>query len=433
MIKNGSGSGGWYLGSDFRNAYVPGVTALQGAGQVVALFEMDGYTPGDITKYEGLARLPNVPLQAIMVPPGPLFSPGVQNAEVTLDIEMVISMAPGLKEVLIVEGNDPPSIMNELAYPPPGSGVPLANQISSSFGLSSETNIEPQLIEMAVQGQTFFRHSGDAGAPAGGIGTDFSDFNYLTLCGGTELSMSNNGASWASEASWQHSTGEIDPKIAIPEYQKGMNMSANHGSTLYHNSPDVAMCADWIEVVDTTTDAKGNYTVTGNVEALAGTSAAAPLWAGFTALVNEQAAAQGKPTVGFLNPAIYAIGKGPLYTSCFHDITVGNNTNVNSDDLFFAVPGYDLCTGWGSPNGQNLIDALVGFAGPVFVDFNYTGTTQDGSYNHPFKTLAHGVNAVRTGGPIFIKTAGSSSETMTISKAMSINANGGAATVGVGH
>jgi hypothetical protein len=118
------------------------------------------------------------------------------------------------------------------------------------------------------------------------------------------------------------------------------------------------------------------------------------------------------------------------YTNCFHDITVGNNTNLNSDNLFFAAPGYDLCTGWGSPTGQNLIDALVGFAGPVLVDFNYTGTTQDGSYNHPFKTLAQGVNAVSTGRPIFIRSAGSISETMTISKPLTITANGGAATVG---
>ena len=90
-----------------------------------------------------------------------------------------------------------------------------------------------------------------------------------------------------------------------------------------------------------------------------GTSYAAPLWAGFAALVNEEAAANGQPPVGFLNPALYALGKSADYTNCFHDITVGNNATPSSGGLFPAVPGYDLCTGWGSPNGSNLIYALA--------------------------------------------------------------------------
>ncbi|HYG33346.1 MAG TPA: immunoglobulin domain-containing protein, partial [Clostridia bacterium] len=63
--------------------------------------------------------------------------------------------------------------------------------------------------------------------------------------------------------------------------------------------------------------------------------------------------------VGFLNPALYAIGKGSNYLTCFHDITTGNNTNRLSPERFFAVPGYDLCTGWGTPTGSNLINALA--------------------------------------------------------------------------
>ncbi len=86
-----------------------------------------------------------------------------------------------------------------------------------------------------------------------------------------------------------------------------------------------------------------------------GTSAAAPLWAGFTALVNETAAAD---RVGFLNPALYRAGN-KNYSAFFHDITTGNNTNMASTNLFHAVPGYDLCTGWGSPKGMNLIRWLV--------------------------------------------------------------------------
>ena len=83
-----------------------------------------------------------------------------------------------------------------------------------------------------------------------------------------------------------------------------------------------------------------------------GTSLAAPLWAGFTALVNQQAAANGQPFVGFLNPALYAIGKSTNYQSCFHDITSGPNGS------FSAGPGWDACTGLGSPDGQELAGAL---------------------------------------------------------------------------
>ena len=69
----------------------------------------------------------------------------------------------------------------------------------------------------------------------------------------------------------------------------------------------------------------GSFMETANRKRVGGTSCAAPLWAGFTALLNQQAALAGIPTVGFLNPAIYAIGKGPNYTADFHDITTGNN------------------------------------------------------------------------------------------------------------
>jgi autotransporter-associated beta strand protein len=85
------------------------------------------------------------------------------------------------------------------------------------------------------------------------------------------------------------------------------------------------------------------------------------LWAGFIALVNQQAAANGEPTAGFINPAIYALGQTTNYTACFHDITTGNNSWTNSPTNFPAVAGYDLCTGWGTPTGSNLINALAVF------------------------------------------------------------------------
>jgi hypothetical protein len=115
------------------------------------------------------------------------------------------------------------------------------------------------------------------------------------------------------------------------------------------NMPDVSMVATSLFV----------YCQNGDGFGVAGTSASSPLWAGFMALVNQQAAANGKPPIGFANPALYAIGKGTNYQTDFHDITTGNTNNGNGAS-FNAVPGYDLATGWGSPAGQALISDLAG-------------------------------------------------------------------------
>ena len=113
-----------------------------------------------------------------------------------------------------------------------------------------------------------------------------------------------------------------------------------------------------------------------------GTSCATPLWAAFIALVNQQAAANGKPSVGFINPAIYAIAAGSSYATCFHDVTTGNNTWSSSPNLFYATNGYDLCTGLGTPNGQNLIKAL---APPDSLGITpLTGFTASGLVGGPF-------------------------------------------------
>ena len=94
-----------------------------------------------------------------------------------------------------------------------------------------------------------------------------------------------------------------------------------------------------------------------------GTSFAAPMWAGYMALVNQQAVANGSSPLGFINPIIYTLGLGSSYGTDFHDITSGSNG-------YSAVTGYDLATGWGSPNGTGLINALAGISSsPDFTIF----------------------------------------------------------------
>src|ERR1017187_1415498 len=432
--RNGSynypGGGTLFMGYDFRHAFAAD-TSLDGTGQVVGLQEFDGYTPADITAYEATAGLPNVPVQEVLLN-GVVNDPNNGDAEPPLDIEMAIAMAPGLSKVVFYYGNTIDSILTEMASPTHGEPRPL--QLSSSWGYGTDSGTANALMQLAVQGQSYLYAMGDEGSlpvdPNGPGGTYEGGASpgdlepYMTDIGGTDLSMNGAGASWQSETVWPGSAGGILSTVPIPYYQKPINMSANGGSTTLCNVPDVSMPANYILVVFTGTNGVRNYSAVG------GTSCAAPLWAGYAALVNQQAAAQGKPPVGFLNPAIYSIAEGPLYSSCFNDVTSGNNVNSRSPTLYYAQPGYDLCTGWGTPKGANLINALVGFSGPVFVDFNYIGSVQNGTYLYPFKTLAQGTNAVSYGGTVFIITGGSSLETMTISKPMTITASDGAATIG---
>lgn len=354
----GSGPSGTYMGSDFRAAYVPGV-ALTGTGQTVGLLEFDGYYASDITSYETQAGLPSITLTNVLLD-GTRGHPGSNDGEVSLDIEMAISMAPGLSQVIVYEAGSrgvPNDILSRMATDD------LAQQLSSSWTWSGGVNATTDQLfqEMAAQGQSFFQSSGDSGAYDGSISSANypADDPYITVVGGTTLTTTKAGGSWSSETVWNWmpsqpdaSSGGISTSYTIPSWQQGTSMSLNNGSTTMRNIPDVALTADNVYVIY-------NNGETGD---FGGTSCAAPLWAAFTALVNQQALASGHATVGFLNPAIYSIGNSSSYASNFHDVTTGNNTNSTSPTNFFAAPGYDLCTGWGTPKGQSLIDALTGLS-----------------------------------------------------------------------
>jgi hypothetical protein len=353
----GSAPDGSYLGADFRNAYAPGVR-LTGAGQNVALVEFDGFYQNDIAAYETAAGLPNVPLQTVLIDGfdgKPLTSLG--NLEVSLDIEMVISMAPGISRVILYEASTnglPEDILSQIA------NDNLARQISSSWNWTSyNPNSETVFLQFAAQGQTYFNAIGDSDAFVGPITLAPADDPYVTEVGGATLTMAGAGEAYAFETVWNRggvgSSGGISTAYPIPTWQQGISMAANMGSTSNRNVPDVAMVAENVYI-------KYGNGISG---AAGGTSCAAPLWAAFTALMNQQAHAAGRSPVGFLNPALYQIGKGANYLDCFHDVTTGDNTSASSPGLFHSVPGFDLCTGWGTPTGSNLINAVVG--PPAFV------------------------------------------------------------------
>jgi len=387
---DGSGTSGTYMGYDFRAAYAPGVS-LTGSGQSIGLVQFDGYYPSDITAYESMAALPSVALTNIYID-GFDGTPSGNGGEVevSLDIEMVISMAPGLSQVILYEAPTngiPNDILNRIATDN------KARQISCSWGWGGgpDTNADQIFQEMQVQGQSFFAASGDSDAYYTSTSTNFpADDPYLTSVGGTTLTTTVPGGLWVSETVWNWgveyggtydgvgSSGGISTSYPIPVWQQGIATAANGGSTTRRNIPDVALTADNVDVIaDNGTD----YGADGGI---GGTSCASPLWAAFIALVNEQAGTNGP--VGFINPAIYLIGTELDYLSDFQDITTGNNEWIASPNQFTAVPGYDLCTGWGTPTGSNLVNALsrppdalrirpvTGFtaAGPVGGPFNVT-------------------------------------------------------------
>ncbi len=420
--RYGSGPNGQYTGTDFRAAYVPGTT-LTGAGQTLGLFELSGYYPTDITAYEAQTSLPAVPLQNVLIDgfsgsPGG-SSTGNLNEEVALDIEMAISMAPGLSKIVVYEGSPSATtaiiddILNRMATDN------LAKQLSCSWGFDIDENSQQIFLEYAAQGQSFFLASGDTSAFSGVV-TQPSDNPYLTVVGGTRLTTDGAHA-YVAETTWSGSSGGISSVYAIPDWQQGIDMSLNQGSTSMRNTPDVAMVADNVLVV---ADQGQNVT-------LSGTSIAAPLWAGLTALVNQRAASQGKPPVGFLNPSLYTIGKGSGYPSAFHDITTGSNFSTNSPSLFSAVPGYDLCTGWGTPNGNNLIEALPQSSTAGLVVTPPLGVLSDGPVGGPFRMTSATYNLSDAGAGPLNWTAGSDVSWLQITPSSGSLSPGATATVSV--
>jgi hypothetical protein len=385
----GSGPSGSYLASDIRAAYytntVPtGSTVLTGSGQTVGLLEFDGYNIGDVTSsFDGtatssasgsnyiLAYTPtaggttyNIPVNNMLLD-GASGGPGSGDAEEVLDIVQAIGMAPGLSQVRVYIGSSDIDILNAMAT------ENIAKQLSISWSWNPDDPSTDDLIfqEFAAQGQSPFVASGDSGVFDAEVSPYFypAEDDYVTAVGGTDLTTNGAGGPWVSETAWNDpcsspsgwcaSGGGISPDgIPIPSWQAGVANLSNGGSTTLRNVPDVTAEAD--------TD---SYNCDmGTCGFYGGTSAAAPRWAGFMALVNQQAVAAGNPTAGFINPAIYAIGQGSSYGSDFHDIASGNDNCCGVLNTYYAVPGYDLVTGWGSPNGQNLVDALAGPQIPGF-------------------------------------------------------------------
>jgi subtilase family serine protease len=348
-----------YSGSDFRAAYAAGITNT-GTGQSIGLVEFDNYYPNDISLYESNAKMTTSTVVSNRFLNGFGGTPGTGNEEVALDIELSIAMAPGLSKVYVYSEDYPTNgaaangLLDQMATDD------LAKQLSCSWVIPTNATTDTILVACAMNGQSFFDASGDSGGLVGDIPPP-SDDPYMTQVGGTDLTTTGPAGAWVSEVVWDPgrshreyagSSGGVSDLYPIPSWQQGVNISGTAGSAYLRNFPDVAMVA---ENVFTVSD-------NGQLGSVSGTSCGGPLWAGFAALVNQQAAATGKARIGFLNPSLYRIASQSAYAANFHDVTVGDDFNLNCVSEFLALPGYDLCTGWGSMIGSKLFNALLATA-----------------------------------------------------------------------
>jgi subtilase family serine protease len=344
----GSGPSASFLGSDMRAAYYGG-TSLTGAGQNLGLLEYAGTDLADLnTYYKNVHQTNKVPITLLSTDgtsTSCLYANGCDDTEQTLDMTQAIGMAPGLSSLVMYIGSSDTAIISVMT-----THSPLPKTIGCSWGWTpaDPNTLNPYFEKMAAQGQNFFVASGDNSTWSSRNEAWPADNAYVVSVGGTDLITTSAAGPWKSETAWSSSGGGVSPdRIAIPSWQKlsGVINSSNRGSTTYRNGPDVSANANFTF-----------YTCADQTSCLAneygGTSFAAPMWAGFMALVNQQRAAEGKSTLGFLNPTIYADNVTSSYSTGFHDITSGRSGSYS------AVTGYDLVTGWGSPKA-GLITELA--------------------------------------------------------------------------
>jgi len=355
----GSGPGGGMTPNDIKTAYSLVASSPNGSGQVLGLFQLDGYTLSDIRAYQAAFGLPSIPLQNVLMD-GFSGAAGNGSIEVSLDIELQSALAPGVSKIMVYEGPNSASgvidTYNKIATDN------IAKQISTSWGLPESysypamLNAESAIFsQMAAQGQTIYAAAGDSGAYDDGKTLSVDDpasQPFVTGVGGTTLAL-NADKTYHTESVWNHGIGNggggggISGYWTKPDYQAGLGVSAAN-----RNVPDVSLDAD----------PSTGYVIAwrGGWYLVGGTSCAAPLWAAFTALVNQQRAQNGSATLGFANPALYQIGRGIGGKVDFHDIADGS-TNM----YYASAAGYDNATGWGSFNGASLLADLAPTSGGV--------------------------------------------------------------------
>jgi kumamolisin len=329
-----------------------------GQGECVAIIELGGgYRAEDLAAYFaacGISPAPSV--SAVSVDHARNLASGDPNGpdgEVMLDIEVVGAVAPAAKIVVYFAPNTDAGFVDAVST----AVHDAANRpsvISISWG-GPEPTWTPQAMTAldgvfqaaAAMGITVCVAAGDNGSGDGMLDeADHADFPasspHVLSCGGTSL-LAANGAI-ASEVVWNDGAGGgaggggVSAAFPLPAWQEGLNVIRGGASAALgmRGVPDVSGNAD--------PETGYRVRIDGGETVIGGTSAVAPLWAGLIARIN----AAMKSPVGFVNPRLYAAA------GALRDITQGNNGD------FSAGPGWDACTGLGSPNGRSVAAALGG-------------------------------------------------------------------------
>jgi Pro-kumamolisin, activation domain/Putative Ig domain len=346
----------------FSSLYADG---NEGAGQTIALFELEPNLTSDIAKYQSCYST-SASVKYVRIDGGAGVGPG--GGEAALDIEDVIGLAPKANVVVYQGPNTNPG-----AYDTYSKIITqdTAKVVSTSWGMceSGEASIiasESTLFQEAVtQGQSVFASSGDFGSEDCGNGDDSLSVDDpasqpdVTGVGGT--SMPTLGPP-PKQTVWNDGSGATGGGISsiwpMPAYQSGAPASLHVINSHSSGSPCATTTGSYCrEVPDVSADADlaTGYLIywQGGWTGIGGTSAAAPLWAAFTALVNASSGCNGTP-IGFANPVLYKAAAN-AYSTEFNDVTSGNNdfTGTNGGS-FPAGKGYDMATGLGTPIGSTL-------------------------------------------------------------------------------
>jgi kumamolisin len=326
-----------------------------GTGQTIGIIELGGgYTSNDLNQYFSSLGIGTPPKVVDVSVAGGQNQPGGGNAdiEVTLDIEVAGALAPGATIAVYFAPNTDQGFYEAISQAAHDT-VNKPSVISISWGGPEDSwnsqardAMETALQDAAALGVTVVTACGDNGSGDGvSDGQPHVDFPssspYALACGGTTLLAS--GQTIQSEVVWNENAsnegatgGGVSIEFPLPAWQQNANVPNTPSGSPGRGVPDVSADADPMTGYE--------ILVGGQTQSVGGTSAAAPLWAGLLARINQQ---RGKP-VGDVHAALYQLSE-----SAFRDITQGNN------GAYQAGPGWDACTGLGSPNGQALLDALA--------------------------------------------------------------------------
>lgn len=363
---------GGLLPNQLLNAYNATPLAKEGftgAGETVVVFAFDGFAQDDMDAYSRTFGLP--PLTPEVVGGMPERRVGEAN----MDLQVIHAIAPDAKLVLVnarsTTNNDGGSAFEKLGrlmesvadqFPSAVWSFSIGWGCDRLFTAADLAPVRSALAAALRAGTTAFDATGDlAGLECKGgqrwserpgpddVGVDaVASLPEMVAVGGTKLSTDADGR-WLSEQSWYNipltlgTAGGASTLFERPQWQ-----TVGIGSEL----PDRRLVPDVSAVSDPATGVRTVFN--GNVTVGGGTSQAAPIWAGLTALIDQKLTENGAESVGELNPLLYQLARNPAVPPGLRDINFGGNAISIS-----GTAGYDMVTGLGTPNVENLVTNIL--------------------------------------------------------------------------